>query len=151
MNGYKGNIELSLNFVFLKWLILKKKRNFERQIRQAVQAVNFVLLSAAKSTVTSSLTRMSVRRASSVWLFMGEEWYHFSRQTFKFYEFLLQKSSTVISSSQKLYKTFEKSVFWYHNWNTPTFWCLDIRWNTLTVSLIQLFCSSQSETFYPNL
>ena len=42
MNGYKGNIELSLNFVFLKWLILKKKRNFERQIRQAVQAVNFV-------------------------------------------------------------------------------------------------------------
>ena len=66
MNGYKGNIELSLNFVFLKWLILKKKRNFERQIRQAVQAVNFVLLSAAKSTVTSSLTRMSVRRASSV-------------------------------------------------------------------------------------
>ena len=109
------------------------------------------LFSAAKSTVTSLLTRVSVRRASSVWLFMGEEWYHFSRQTFKFYEFLLQKSSTVISSSQKLYKTFEKSVFWYHNWNTPTFWCLDIRWNTLTVSLIQLFCSRQSETFYPNL
>ena len=34
--------------------------------------------------------------------------YHFSRQTFKFNEFLLQMSSTVISSSQKLYKTFWK-------------------------------------------
>ena len=107
------------------------------------------LFSAAKSTVSGPLTRVSVRRASSVWLFMGEEWYHFSRQTFKFYEFLLQMSSKVISSSQKLYKTFEKSIFWYLK--TPTFWCLDIRWNTLTVSLIQLFCSRQSETFYPNL
>ena len=60
-------------------------------------------------------------------------------------------SSTVISSSQKLYKTFEKVSSDITAKNPLRFgvWISD---ETLdTVSLIQLFCSRQSETFYPNL